>query len=70
MPEDERTIIQYLRELLQDKRVSAPTAAAAKALLRNDGLVEITTTAGYYGMLACNLNAFEVEAPPDRMKLP
>jgi hypothetical protein len=25
-----------------------------------DGLVELTATVGYYGMLACTLNAFEV----------
>jgi hypothetical protein len=33
-------------------------------------LVELTAAAGYFGMLAGIVNAFEVAAPPDGDKLP
>jgi 4-carboxymuconolactone decarboxylase len=34
------------------------------------GVTELTATMGYYGMLACALNAFEVEPAPDAPRLP
>ena len=48
---------------------SAPAAprtqfARAEAELGRQGLIELVTLAGYYGMVAAVLNAFEVDLPP------
>jgi 4-carboxymuconolactone decarboxylase len=67
---DEAAIVAYGRELLRDKRVSEATFDAARARLGDQGVLELTATIGYYGMLACVLNAFEVTPPPDTPRLP
>ena len=67
---DEATIISYGRELFQDHRISDATFNAAKEMLGEQGVTELTATMGYYGMLACALNAFEVEPAPDAPRLP
>lgn len=67
---EEATIISYGRELFQDHRVSDTTFNAAKDMFGEKGVTELTVTMGYYGMLACALNAFQVEPAPDAPKLP
>jgi 4-carboxymuconolactone decarboxylase len=57
---DETLIVQYVGSLFRRHRVDQKTFDALRARLGVDGLVELTATAGYYGMLACTLNAFEV----------
>lgn len=59
---DERTIVAYGRELFDTKAVSDETYEAALDRFGEQGVVELTATFGYYTMLACVLNAFEV--PP------
>jgi 4-carboxymuconolactone decarboxylase len=66
----EATIITYGRELFQDHRISDATFSAAKEMFGEKGVTELTATMGYYGMLACALNAFEVEPAPDAPRLP
>ena len=53
-------IIAYGREMFRDKRVSDATYEAAQARFGVQGVTELTATMGYYGMLACALNTFEV----------
>ncbi len=64
----EQLIVRYVRELIGTRRVSPATFAATHAALGDRGVTDLTATIGYYGMLACALNAFEVEpaagAPP------
>jgi 4-carboxymuconolactone decarboxylase len=67
---DEAAIHAYACQTLRAKRVDAPTFAAARARLGDTGLVELTTTVGYYTMLACTLNAFEIAPPPEGDALP
>lgn len=67
---EEATIINYGRELFQDHRVSDATFDAAKAMFGEQGVTELTATMGYYGMLACALNAFQVEPSPGAPRLP
>ena len=67
---DEALIVGYGRELLRDHRVSEDVFAAAKATFGEQGVTELTTTFGYYSMLACALNAFEVQPSPDMPQLP
>ena len=51
--------------------MSEPTFQALFARLDVGGLVELTATIGYYAMLACTLNAFDVVSvnPPDDLKI-
>ena len=67
---EERTIVRYTRELIETRRVSAETFNAAHALLGDRGVTDLTGTVGYYCMLACALNAFEVEPAPGAPRLP
>jgi 4-carboxymuconolactone decarboxylase len=60
---EEATIVAYGRELLQTHRVSSETFEAAKAKYGAQGMVDLTATLGYYTMMACTINAFEVEPP-------
>jgi 4-carboxymuconolactone decarboxylase len=48
------------RELLHSHRLSEATFQALYTRLGEAGLVELTATIGYYAMLACTLNAFDV----------
>lgn len=67
---DESLIVQYARDLLREHRVSAKTFDAALARFGEQGVTELTATVGYYGMLACALNAFEVQPTADMAILP
>ena len=70
LTEDEATIISYGRQLFGDHRVSDSTFDAARQLLGDQGVTDLTATYGYYGMLACALNAFQVEPAPGTPRLP
>jgi 4-carboxymuconolactone decarboxylase len=68
--QEEDMIVSYARDLLRDHRVSDATFKAAHAAFGDQGVTELTATIGYYGMLACALNAFQVQPTPDMAKLP
>jgi len=70
LTEDESLVIGYGRETFRNKRVSDATFDAAKERFGVQGVTELTATIGYYGMLACALNTFEVEPGPDAERLP
>ena len=70
LTDDEALIVGYGRELLRNHRVSEDTFEAAKAQFGEQGITELTATFGYYGMLACALNAFEVQPSSDMPQLP
>jgi 4-carboxymuconolactone decarboxylase len=57
---EDAQILGYVRELLHSHRASEATLKALHARLGERGLVELTATIGYYAMLACTLNAFDV----------
>ena len=67
---DESLVIGYGREMFGNKRVSDATFDAAKERFGVQGVTELTATMGYYGMLACALNTFEVEPAADAERLP
>jgi 4-carboxymuconolactone decarboxylase len=58
--EDEATIVAYVSQLLVAHRADEATLARLRARLGVQGVVELTATIGYYAMLACTLNAFDV----------
>ena len=61
LSEDEALVVSYGRQMLGNKRVSDETFERAAARFGTQGVTELTATMGYYAMLACALNTFEVE---------
>jgi 4-carboxymuconolactone decarboxylase len=70
LDEGERVIVEYSRELFEEHSVSDGTFDAAFDRFGESGITELTGTMGYYAMLACALNAFEVSPEPDQPSLP
>jgi 4-carboxymuconolactone decarboxylase len=68
--EDERDIVNYTRQLARTNRVDQALFDRLQKRHGTQWLVELTAAAGYFGMLAGIVNAFEVPAPPDGDKLP
>ena len=60
---EEALLVAYGRELLRNHRISTATFEAARAKYGEQGVVDLTVTFGFYALIACTLNAFEVEAP-------
>ncbi len=70
LPDEEREIVAYTRQLMRTNRVDQ---AAFDALAKRHGtqwLVELTAAANYFAMLSGVVNAFEVPAPADGDRLP
>ena len=57
----ERAVLQYTDEVTQNIRVKDGTFAAVRSFLNEEGVVELTTTIGYYGMVYRILEALQVE---------
>ncbi len=66
----EAVVVEYGRELFGDHAVSDATFEAALDRFGESGVTELTGTMGYYAMIACVLNAFEVSPSSDRPQLP
>ncbi len=63
----ERAVLQYTDEVTQNIRVQGDTFAALRHFLDEEGVVELTTTIGYYGMVCRVLEALQVELEsPDK----
>ena len=67
---DEALVVTYVHQLLRAHRVEEATFRAMQDRFGLQGLVELTTIVGCYGMLACTLNAFEMEADAGADLLP
>jgi 4-carboxymuconolactone decarboxylase len=63
--EPDEVIYDYVSRLLADGRVSDAVFQRARALLGEEGVVDLTGLVGYYTLLALTLNAFEVPVPED-----
>lgn len=61
---DRALVHRFVSELLENKRVSDETYAAAVEKLGEKGCVELVVLAGYYCMISGVLNVFEVDMPP------
>jgi 4-carboxymuconolactone decarboxylase len=68
---EDAQVISYVRESVNAHRVSEPTFQAMYNRLGEKGLVELSATIGYYAMLACTMNAFDVytATPPEDLKI-
>jgi len=68
---EDAQIVSFVREMIHQHRVSEPTFQAIHARFGDKGMVELSATVGYYAMLACTLNTFDVYTvtPPDDLKI-
>jgi 4-carboxymuconolactone decarboxylase len=62
--DDERLIYDFMTELTATKTVSAATFDRAKAAFGADGVIEVVSLAGLYGMIGLVLNVFDI--PPQQ----
>jgi 4-carboxymuconolactone decarboxylase len=54
---------RFSRELLDRRRMSAPTYEAAREHFGEAGVMELVTLLGYYTLVSMTLNTFEVPLP-------
>jgi 4-carboxymuconolactone decarboxylase len=68
---EDAQIVSFVRELLRAHRVTETTFQALYCRVGERGLVELTATVGYYAMLACTLNTFDIATAtaPDEFKI-
>ena len=62
---DEKTIIDFFKELYKTRRVSDKTYKRAHAFFGDAGMVELVGICGYYALISMTLNAFRAEIPPE-----
>jgi 4-carboxymuconolactone decarboxylase len=60
---DERAVVDFTRELLQNRKVSRPTFDAATGRFGQRGTMTLTNLIACYAVLAYNMNTYELEAP-------
>jgi len=70
LPPDEAEIVDYVRTLLHQHRVAGPEFDSMLKRLGVAGIVELTATIGYYAMISCTLNAFELTSSPNPRDYP
>lgn len=63
--DDERIVYTVTRELMERHRISPATYAAAFAEFGEEQLVELIVGAGTYTSIGMQLNAFDIQPPPD-----
>ena len=61
--DDERTVYAAASQLTSSGHLSQDTYDAARALLGDEGLVELVTLCGYYTLISFLLNGFDVPLP-------
>jgi 4-carboxymuconolactone decarboxylase len=70
LPEEEREIVTYTRQLMRTNRVDQAAFDALRARYGVPWLVELTAAANYFALLSGVVNAFEVPAPSGGDQLP
>jgi 4-carboxymuconolactone decarboxylase len=68
--ERETLIVSYVQDLLRRHRVAQPTFDAVQAWLGIEGLMTLSVTIGYYSLLACAMDAVEVQPSAGAPVLP
>ena len=64
LPEDERDVVSYVRQLMRTNRVDAATFDALKKKHSAQWMVELTAIVNFFSFVAGICNAFEVSPPP------
>jgi 4-carboxymuconolactone decarboxylase len=62
VPSEDAQVIELAQQLIRNHRLDDATFKAAQERFGTDGLIQLTTTIGYYSMLAMTVNACELEA--------
>ncbi len=62
--EEQQTVYQFGRELINNQRVSDETYAALKGMIGERGVFEVASVMGYYALVSIGLNTFNVAMPP------
>ena len=62
--EQEKVVLRYTDEMTQNIRVKDDTFASIRSFFSEEGIVELTATIGYYGMVSRILEALQVELDP------
>ena len=70
LPEDERDVMNFARQLIRNHKVDQATFDALQKRHGTQWLVELTAATGYFGFLCGVVNTFEVAVPEDGDKLP
>jgi 4-carboxymuconolactone decarboxylase len=60
---DEQAVVNFARELLQNRKVSQPTFDVASARFGQRGTMTLTNLIACYAVLAYNMNTYELAAP-------
>ena len=68
---EDAQLVSFVREMIHNHRVSEPTFQAIHGRFGDKGMVELSATIGYYAMLACTLNTFDVytATPPNDLQI-
>ena len=69
MSDDEEIVYEFTTELLRTRRVSDRTFARADKRFGKQGVVDLTGIAGYYTLLAMELNVAQYAGPKDGLRL-
>ncbi len=69
MSDDEEIVYEFTTELLRTKRVSDRTFARADKRFGKQGVVDLTGIAGYYTLLAMELNVAQYAGPKESLRL-
>jgi 4-carboxymuconolactone decarboxylase len=67
---EEQTVVDFTRELLQNRKVSQPTFDAATARFGQRGTMTLTNLIACYAVLAYNMNTYQLEAPAHTTEKP
>ena len=67
---DEQAVVDFTRELLQNRKVSRPTFDAATARFGQRGTMALTNLIACYAVLAYNMNTYDLEAPAHQTEKP
>ena len=63
LPQDEREIVEYVRQLMRTNRVDQATFDALKSKYSAQWLVELTAIVNFFGFVGGVCNAFDVDPP-------
>jgi 4-carboxymuconolactone decarboxylase len=67
---EEQAVVDFTRELLQQRKVSRTTFEAASTRLGQRGTMALTNLIACYAVLAYNMNTYELEAPAHATEKP
>ena len=65
----ERTIIDFVREVVTEEKVTSATFSRARDLFGEQGVMELVGLVGYFGFINITLKTFDVQLAPGRERL-